>query len=225
MKKTLVYVLGGILAAIALAVSLVFILGGNNENATVNIPDLTGNWVVAATYTNNTPTFTENQYMVFKDGTAAMYKDTVDEAYATSAYSINEAAQLLLPDISREYKIDKKTERCVHLCESADQYMLLIKLNGDTLPPVPCAQDDLNGKWNVTMKGDQFNNGEILEFADGTLQYYKAGASEPSAVSEFSLENGVIKVPSLGMEMKCYAAADNTFVLIEQNGIVWELAK
>lgn len=225
MKKTLFYVLGAIIVVAALATSLVFVFGGDDGKENISIPDLTGNWVVVASYTNDMPTFTENQYMVFKDGMASVYRDNTEAAYATSTYSINEAAQLLLPDISREYKVDKKTDYCVRLYESATQYLLLIKNNSDDLALAAYSEESLNNKWNVAMKGDQFNNGESLVFSDGKLHYYKAGALEPAAVADFVLENGVIKAPSLGMEMKCYATSDNTFALVEQSGIVWELTK
>lgn len=225
MKRNLLYILGAVVVVVALVVSLIFVFGGNDGDKTVNLPDLTGNWTVVAVYTNDTPTFTENQYMVFKDGTASMYKDNSDKAYATSTYSINEAAQLLLPDISREYKIAKKTDYCVRLYENADQYMLLIKNKVDELTPATYTAEDLNGRWNVSMKGDQLNNGEVLEFVDGTLRYYKANASEPAATAEFVLENGVVRASSLGMEMKCYATSEATFALVEKTGIVWELTK
>lgn len=225
MKKTLLYIIGAIVVVAALTVSLIFVFGGKNENEQVNVPDLTGNWVVAAVYTNDTPVFTENQYMVFKDGTASMYTDGKSEPYATSTYSINEASQLLLPDISREYKVAKKTDHCVRLYESADKYLLLVKNSSEALVPEAVTVQDLTGSWNVAMKGDQLNNGEKLSFADGKLSYYKAGATEPSATADFTLENGVLKAPTLGMEMRCYATSENTLALIEQSGIVWELAK
>ncbi len=225
MKKPVLFVLCAIVVVIALVVSILFVWGGKEDQNAPQLPDLTGYWTVAAVYANDTPTFVDNQFMTFQNGTASMYKDTIDQAYATSTYTVNEAAQLLLPDISREYKIDKKTDRCVRLYESPTQYMLLIKNKADSLTPAACTAEDLNGKWNVAMKGDQFNNGEVLEFTEGNLRYYKQGASEPFATAAFVLENGSIRAESLGMQMKCYATSDQSFALIEQSGIVWELVK
>lgn len=226
MKKTGIYILCTVIVVAAVAAALVFALGGKEDAPEVQKPDLTGTWTVAAVYTNDTPTFTPGQYMVFSGTDAAMYKDGNATPFASSSYSVNEANQLLLPDISREYKIDKKTANCVRLYENTTQYMLLIKHGSTTLAPTAFTLDTMSGSWDVKMKGDQLNNGERLVFSGDSLSYYKAGSTEPAATATVALSDaGVLTVAAMNLTMTGYPVSADTFVLVEQGGIVWEIAK
>lgn len=220
MKKSLVITLGVVFVVAALIVAIIFTLGGQEEPPKNEPASLEGNWLVPALYVNDVPTFVQNQSMSFSKDQASMYKDNSSTPFASSVYTINEAGQLILSDISREYKVDKKTDNCVRLYENATTYMLLVRNSGAV------TTDILSGKWNVVMKGDQINNGEILEFSNDSLNYYKANSDTPFASSSFNLSSsGVISAEKLGLTMNCYLATDNTILLIEQSGIVWELTK
>lgn len=218
MKKHLWLIIGAVVAVAAIVVSLVFVLTPGENEPEVVIPDLSGNWTAVATYVGDVPTFTDGQYAAFKDGVACFYKDgNLDTAYAQSAYTINEAFRMDLPDIGREYKVDKKTDSVVRLYQDTDTYMLLVR---STSPATA-----VDGKWQVVMKGDQMNGGESLSFDGGKLSYYKAGASTPAATADYVIENGVLTAAALGMEMRCYPVGTTTFVMVEGNGIVWELER
>ena len=218
MKKNLALIIGAVVVVAAIVVSLVFVLTPNEDEPPVVIPDLSGDWTAVANYVDDVPTFTDGQYASFEDGVACFYKDgDRNTPYARSAYTVNEAFQMSLPDIGREYKVDKKTDNCVRLYQDANTYMLLVRSVS------PATQAD--GTWQVTMKGDQMNNGESLAFADGKLSYYKAGATTPAATADYVIEGGVLKAAALGMEMRCYAVGTDTLMLVEQSGIVWELKK
>lgn len=220
MKKPIIIILGVVFVVAAAIVSIIFAFGGSEELPKNDTVSLEGNWIVPAMYVNDTPTFVQNQSMTFSKDQAAMYKDNSDTPYASSAYSINEAGQLILSDISREYKVDMKTKNCVRLYENTTTYMLLVRTSGTA------TADMLAGKWNVTMKGDQLNNGESLEFSENSLNYYKAGSDKPAASSNFELSaDGILSAEKLGLTMNCYPASENTILLIEQSGIVWELTK
>ena len=224
MKKPVIIILAAVIVVAAIVVSLIFALGGSENEQKPQLLDVSGEWTVVAQYNNDVPTFVENQRMTFADGKAAMYKDGGAEPYAQSGYVVNEANRLILADISREYKIDKKTDNCIRLYENTATYMLLIKKG--TASDSALNNEAVVGKWNVTMKGDRFNNGEVLEFSATDMKYYKAGAAEPFATSVFTLSaDGVISMDNLGLTMRCLKISDNTVMFVEQSGIVWELTK
>lgn len=221
MKKTILITSGIIFVVVALVVAIAFAFGGNKEDLPENDPiSLEGTWVVAANCANGTTTFVQNQTMTFTKDQAAMYKDNGEAPYASSTYSINESKQLLLPDISREYKIDLKSNNIVCLYDTTTSYMILVK-NGNAV-----TTDALKGKWNVNIKGDQINNGDALEFTDAALNYYKANSATPAATSSFEFSNeGVLIAKELGLDLRCYLVNESTLILIEQSGVIWELSK
>lgn len=218
MKKHLWLIIGAVVAVAAIVVSLVFVLTPGENEPEVVIPDLSGDWTAVATYVGDVPTYTDGQSAIFKDGVAYFYKDgQLTTPYAESAYTINEAFQMALPDIGREYKVDMKTDNVVRLYQDTNTYMLLVR----SVSPLAQAE----GKWQVTMKGEQMNNGESLVFNGSKLEYYKAGSTTPAATADFVIENGVLTAAALGMEMRCYAIGTTHIVMVEQNGIVWELVR
>ena len=92
MKKNLWLIIGAVVVVAAIVASLIFVLTPGENEPEVVIPDLSGNWTVVATYTNDTPTYTDGQSAKFADGSVSFYKDgDLDTAYATSTYTINEA--------------------------------------------------------------------------------------------------------------------------------------
>lgn len=220
MKKHLWLIIGAVVAVAAIVVSLIFVLTPNENEPEVVIPDLSGDWTAVATYVGDVPTYTDGQYAAFKDGVAYFYKDgQLTTPYAESAYTINEAFQLALPDIGREYKVDKKTDNVVRLYQDTNTYMLLVRSVS------LLTQTQSQGKWQVKMKGEQMHNGESLVFNGSKLEYYKAGSATPAATADYVVENGVLKAAALGMEMRCYPVGPDTIVLVEKNGIVWELVR
>lgn len=224
MKKNVIISICAVVVVAAIALALIFVFGGQEQTPKTEKPDLSGTWVVVATYNNDTPVFSQAQYMVFTADSAAVYVSDTETPYARSSYTINEANQLLLPDISREYKVAQKTDNCVRLYESATTYMLLVRNAQDACAATPVTAEALSGKWNVTMKGDLMNGGEALEFSGDTLNYYKAGAADPITTTYAISDAGVLTAESLGLTMYCCASKD-AMVFVEQGGIVWELKK
>lgn len=228
-KKNLILIICAIIVVAALAASLIFVLSGNTDNPGSNENgkpiSLTGTWLVAANYTNDAPVFTDGQFMIFTDSQASMYKDASGDAYAESSYTVNEANQLILSDISREYKVDQKTANCVRLYDTTNTYMLLVKNSKEEREIDTPSVDFLNGKWNVTLKGDVRNNGEVMEFEGHSLNYYKDASAEPFKTADYTLDGSVLTVSALGLTMRCYKIAADTMIFIEESGIVWELSK
>ena len=220
MKKNVLYGICAAVVVVAIAAALLFVFSGKGETPEVKKPDLSGTWLVVAQYSGDQPMFTPGQVMTFADGVAAMYKDDSGEPYASGSYSINEANQLLLPDLGREYKVAVKTDNCVRLYDTTSTYMLLVRSNPEN---AEVSLSDLAGSWDVVMKGDQLMGGEVLAFEGSTLSYYKTPGAEATATAEISLTEGELLAPTLNMQMQCYRVSSDTLVLVEQNGIVWEL--
>lgn len=225
-------IVGGILVAIALVVSLVFVFNGTEDNGgDIDTPTgqttvvLNGTWHLVANFTNDAPIFVENQYIIFTDSAVQMYKDATGDAYATSSYTLNEANQLTLSDIGREYKLAVKTANCIRLYDGTENYMLLIRNNSDDRTREDVTAEKLAGKWNVTLKAEDKNNGEALEFEGAALKYYKPGNTTPAATVDFSVENNTLTASALGLIMRCYKVNDMVIIFVDQNGIVWELTK
>lgn len=227
-KRSVFMIVGGILVAIALVVSLVFVFNGTEDNSgdigqTPLV--LPGTWHLVANFTNDAPIFVENQYIIFTDSAVQMYKDATGEPYATSSYTLNDANQLTLSDIGREYKLAVKTANCIRLYDGTENYMLLIRNNSDDRTREDVTAEKLAGKWNVTLKAEDKNNGEALEFEGAALKYYKPGNTTPAATVDFSVENNTLTASALGLIMRCYKVNDMVIIFVDQNGIVWELTK
>ena len=230
-KRSVFLIVGSILVVAAIAASLIFVFSGNDENGG-DITDppakelrLNGTWLVVANYVNDAPVFIDNQFMIFTDTEAAMYKDTTGEAYAKSSYTVDDANQLILSDLSRQYKIAQKSDNCIRLYDGTDTYMLLIRNSSADRKAEAVDAALLAGKWNISMKGEDLNNGEALEFENATLKYYKAGSATPAATADFTIESNLLTAASLNMKMRCYKVSDFCVILLEETGIVWELTK
>ena len=230
-KRSIFLIVGTILVIAAIAASLIFIFSGNDENGgDITQPpaqelSLKGTWHLVANFVKDVPAPVENQFVIFSDHQVSMFKDATGEAYAQSAYTLNDANQLILSDISKEYKLSKKSDNCIRLYDGTDTYMLLVRNCTDARENVPVTTETLAGRWNVIMKGDELNNGEVLEFAGNTLNYYKPGNATPAATVEFTLENSILNASAMGLKMRCYKVSDNTVIFVQDTGVVWELTK
>lgn len=206
--------------------ALIFVFGGDNDQPKAEQISLNGTWIIAAEYNNDVPVFVNDQYMVFSNDSVSVYKDDTQKPYAVSSYSINAANQIMLPDISREYKVEKKTEYCYRLYESATKYILLIKNGSDDLVETAVDTSALSGKWNVIMKGDQLNNGESLKFSNDTIEYFKTPGETPTVTANYTISNGnMISADTINLELECFLVSENTMLFVENSGIVWELSK
>lgn len=224
-QKTLCAV-GAIIVLVAFFTALIFVFGGDNDQPKAEQISLNGTWIIAAEYNNDVPVFVNDQYMVFSNDSVSVYKDDTQKPYAVSSYSINAANQIMLPDISREYKVEKKTEYCYRLYESATKYILLIKNGSDDLVETAVDTSALSGKWNVIMKGDQLNNGESLKFSNDTIEYFKTPGETPTVTANYTISNGnMISADTINLELECFLVSENTMLFVENSGIVWELSK
>ncbi len=225
-KAKILCAIGGVFVAVALAIALIFIFSGEDNQPQPTAVDLNGTWVVVAEYNDTTPTFADNQFMVFENGTASIFKDNLNTPYASSAYTVDSANQMNLPDISRKYKVDKKTDNCIRLYETTTKYLLLIKNDTSELKKTTVDTSMLEGKWNIVMKGDQFNNGEAINFVGNTIEYFKTSADTPDVTADYTLnDKNVIAADSINLKLGCFRVDNKTMLFVEESGIVWELSK
>lgn len=227
-KPNIILIICAVAVAAVLIALGIFLFSGKDQLASPENTDtvsLSGTWVIVANYTNDSPVFVDGQFITFTDNSVSMYKDATDDAYATSSYTVNEANQLQLPDISRTYQVDQKTENCVRLYDSSTTYMLLIRNSTDSREVSLLDTDLLAGKWNVTLKGDILNNGEALEFEGTSLKYYKDASAEPFTTADFVLQDNNLAIAALGLNMKCFKITNEMIIFVEDSGIVWQLEK
>lgn len=228
-KKSILFILCMVIVVIASVISLNFVFGGKKENdseSNANTADsLVGTWIIAANYMNDKPNFNENQFVEFSNDKVFMYKDDLSSPYVESVYDLDSSNQLNLSDISSNYIVALKTNNCIRLYDTKDSYMLLIRNNVKDIEKTLVTEDDLQGKWNIVLKAETINNGEVMVFNGDNLDYYKDAAEQPVASTKFVMKDGMLVADSLGMMLKCYKTGDNHMIFVDQDGIVWELSK
>lgn len=227
-KKSVIISVCAIAVIIAFAFAISFVFSDNGKTPEDNVGNsisIKGTWIVVANYTNDIPFFVENQFMNFNENEALMYKDNSDTPFAKSVYEITASNQLILSDISREYKVAPKTDNCVRLYDTATTYMLLVRNSTPENKTSLVTESFLQGKWNVVLKGEFLNNGEVLSFENNHLEYFKNSDDKPFAVSDFIVKDNFISIDSLGLNMRCFINDENNIIFVEESGVVWELAK
>lgn len=222
MKKKTLYILIGAFVAVAIALLLIFVFSGNVSEDMKQV-EIDGTWEVVVSATNNTPALVENQFMTFDGETADVYRD--GEIYASSTYSIS-GNMLSLPDISRKYSIEAKTENHIRLYENEKVYMELVRYPNADLSEVEIDHETIYGKWDVAYRNasDPVAN-EVLAFSEDQIEDYRDGASEPAAVSSYSwVSDDVLLADKWGIEFKLYQlSADVIFFVETATGLIWEL--
>lgn len=229
MKKKIGYIVCGFVVLALLVGMLVFVFSGSKDVTLPESINIDGVWEVAAVVENDNPIFIDNEYMVFEENSASAYKDEKPEPYAKSTFKITNDGQLSLPDISRNYKVDKKTDNCIRLYENAEKYMILIRYPNSDLTKVNINKEMIYGKWSVVYKNsfDVEKTDEILEFSEDTLNDYRNGAVEPVSTSVYSWnENNCLFADKWGVSFEFHPLSENTVFFIEKStGVVWELQR
>ena len=130
-----------------------------------------------------------------------------------------------LPDISRKYIIDQKTENLIYLYETPEKALVLVRYKNADMSPVAVNEADLLGKWNVTYRPAEQKMEEILEFTADTLNDYRNGATEPSATSAYHWEDGKnVFADAWNKEFEYHVLSEDVIYFVEvDTGIVWEL--
>lgn len=229
MKSKVPFIVCGVVVIIAIVAMVVFIFSGSNEVA-VEPVNIEGTWKVAVYVNNGTTSIIDNEYMVFDEENASDYRDNMTEPYVTSSYTIDSSLMLALPDISRNYSIEKYTENYIRLYESQSVYMELIRYGNADISPLDIDPAAFEGKWNIVYRNtSNVYAGDYMVFENGTAAQYSAGASEPVATSSFSWQDGNhLVVDGWSKELVLYPLSDNTIIMVElatESGFIWEFQR
>lgn len=229
MKKKAPFIVCGVVVIVAIIAMAVFVFSGNND-VTVEPVNMEGTWKVAVYVNNGNVSIIDNEYMVFGADSVSDYRDSTTEAYATSSYTIDASQQLALPDISRNYSIEKYTENYVRLYEGQDVYMELIRYGNADMSPLDVDTAAFEGKWSITYRNtDNVYAGAYMVFENGTAAQYSAGSSDPVATSDFTWQDGNhLIVDGWGKDLVLYPVSDDTVIMVElatDNGFIWEFQR
>ena len=226
MKKKVPYIVCGAVGIIAIVAMIVFVLSGDND-ATAEPMNVEGTWKVAVYVNNGTVSIIDNEYMIFAKESVSDYRDNTTEPFATSSYTIDSNMLMTLPDISRNYTVEKYTENYIRLYESQNVYMELIRYGNADMRPLDVDTDAFEGKWNITYRNTaNVYTGDYMVFENGTASQYSAGSSEPVATSSFSWRDGNhLVVDGWSKELVLYQLDDDTVLMVElatESGFIWE---
>lgn len=231
--KNILFIVGGIFVVAALAVMLVFVLSGNQEDLPDANYDFTGVWKIVADVEAGNVKLPEQEYIVFTEDSASFYRNGVEQPSDVSAYTakISNSSphtdyKITFSDIAMEYEVAASTENYIRLCQSSTVYLELVRYANADMSDVVLEQEMVVGSWDVAYRntGDKVFE-ETICLEDGTLTDYRNGAAEPVAtVPYYWNEQGHLCVDALNVEMVCYQLSEDILFFVEvATGYVWEL--
>ncbi len=222
-KKSVMIIAVSAFVIVAIAVLMIFILSGD-PTGDIKTVDLTGTWKVAAYFSNGTPALPENEFMIFTDDRAVAHRDGA--TIATSGYTLTDGKNLELPEISRSYIVERRTDNYIRLYENASVYMELIRYPNEDLGDISIDASKLRDRWNVVYRNtDTPIADEILVFTENQIEDYRNGSVEPAAVSDYAWTcEDCLFADRWGIEFQLIQFSDTTIFFIEkQSGLIWEL--
>ena len=232
-RKNILFIVGGIFVVAALAVMLVFVLSGNNENVADVSYDFTGVWKIVADVQPGNVRLPEQEFVVFTEDTASFYRDGLEQPSEVSAYStkLSNASphtdfKINFSDLSLQYEVAAATDKYVRLCHNSTVYLELIRYANADMSELSFEQDMVVGSWDVAYRntGDKVFEEKIC-LEDGMLVDYRDGSAEPYATVPYSWnEQGHLCVEAMNIEMVCYPYNEEIIFFVEvASGNVWEL--
>ena len=209
-KNTLFYIIGAAVIVIAVVALAIFLIATRGLGTTESF-SLEGTWKVYARYKN----VVDEEYMVFTEDTVTDYRNG-SEAFTGSYEWIDNDTSIKIPSLNKEFYIHKKTENAIVLVEPGDteQSYLRWELVRVDNYPVTFNQADIKGDWTVVIHSDGVAEGEMLRFADNTMEFYREGALAKSSTYVWRDENTVY-IEGLDMLCKVYKVDSDTVVLVQ----------
>ena len=226
-KRIIIIIIAVAVVAVAAAVLIAFALGGN-ANVEPDKVTIDGTWKVAVYVNSDAVTIIDNEFMVFDSETAADYRDSINEPYVKSNYTLN-GSELNLTDISRTYTVERVTENYMRFYEGQSTYMELIRYKDLNTDSISVDSSLVEGKWNIVYRNTaNVYVGDYLLFENGNVGQYKAGNSDAVASSTYEITNNHLIVEGWGKDMVIYPLSNNVFLMVElatDNGFIWEIHK
>ena len=226
MKKRSIYLICGIILVAAIAALLAFVFSGNNTPANA-VFDVTGTWRVVTYVKGETATLIDKEFMVFTDGQAQAYRDGGAEPYASSSYSVDSTMTLEMPEVSKKYTIDKRSDNHIRLYENAETYMYLLRYPNADMGEIAINTAVVTGKWNVVYRDtDSPIADEYLVFENGQMHDYRGNGEAPVATMDYVWDGNQIIISSINKTMTLHIISDTEIAFIETDtGFIWELEK
>lgn len=234
MKKNVLFILGGVVVAIALVVMLVFVLTGDDTGSwDVSKINIDGTWKVVARENAGAASIVADEYAVFSGNTVSYYRAGESEPYDTRSFTLKPGDKYMdlymtIEGVARDYVLSVASDNYIIVYENETTCMRLIRHANTDRSEVPFDKAVLTGKWDVAFR--TMENGMIeeqLEFLDGTLNDYRNGAATPAASSAYTWnDDNCFTANAWGMEMECHQLSEDVIFLVETaTGLVWEIHK
>ncbi len=226
MKKKFVYVVGGIVLAVMLSILVLFAFSGDNTIANQTL-DVEGTWKVVTYVNNGTATLVENEFMIFSNGQANAYRDGNKDPYASSNFTIDSSMLMHLPEISRKYTVDSRSQNHIRLYESADTYMCLIRYFNEDVNNVEVDTSIVDARWDVVYRdSDENYANEYLIFENGIMYDYDGEDESPVATLDYVWNENQIFISAINKTMILHIISNTEIAFIETDtGYIWELKK
>ncbi len=228
MRKRIAFSVSIVFIAAAIFAMLFFALSGKGS-AEADAVNLSGTWEVAASVENGKAALAEDEFMVFEAEMAYAYREGSSEPYASSKYEVHSGKELTLrlPDISRQYVIDLKSENYICLYENPESHIRLIRYPDEERKAVKVERSFIVGKWEVVYRNAAEKIDEVLEFGNSELADYRAGSDVPYATSPYSWVGGkCFHAGQLGKTMEVHPLSEDVMILVETDTAeVWELQR
>ena len=169
----------------------------------------------------------DKEFMVFTDDQAKAYRNDSTEPYASSSYSIDSTMTLEMPEVSKKYMIDKRSDNHIRLYESAETYMYLIRYPNADMSEITIDTAVVTGKWNVVYRDtDSPIADEYLVFENGQMHDYRGNGETPAATMDYVWDGNQIIISTINKTMTLHIISDTKIAFIETDtGFIWELGK
>ena len=205
-KNVLLYIIGGVFIALAIAALIIFIVSTNGMGTEPF--KLEGTWKVAARYKQPI----DDEYMVFGENTVADYREG-KEAFSEEFEWTDNDTHITIPALDKKFFIHKKTDNIIVLVEPGDTDTSYLRWELIRIDEYPPARADIKGEWTVNVHSDGPVEGEQLIFTDTTLELYREGKLSASSAYNWNTENGFY-VDLLKAQIEAYRCG-NKLMLIE----------
>lgn len=222
MKKQSVAICLSAFIIIALVGMITFVFWSSPSKSDTTV-DVTGTWKVAAYFSEGNHTLADNEFIVFTESNASLYRE--GSVAAVSVYTISDGAKLTLPELSKEYTVERLTDNYIRLCAAKGVYTDLIRYPNDDLSEAPVDLAMVPGTWSVVYRTIDVPVEELLVFTETTIEDYRNGSPEPSDCSTYSwVDKNCLLAEKWGLEIEILQLSANDMFCIEtQTGLVWDL--
>lgn len=227
MKKRIFLVVTSILLAVAYIALGLFAYAQDAEEKPADVLPLDGAWRVVSYTKDNNVTLIPQEFMVFTDGKAADYRDSLDQPFVESPYTYEDGT-LSLESLGRSYVVDRKGEHVLHLYTSPAEYMELAYYGSMENAALAFTPENLQGSWKIAYRrGLEQIGEESLSFDGAALSDFRNGSAEPAVTAPYEWDaDGHLVVSRLAKVYILYPISMDEIYFVETDtGYVWNLIR